>query len=93
MSRLYTTRRLEFAAWLLTTSRLSFRGCEPADSRNVVFAFDDPEGVGEQARQEFMAGAECSAKGLYDSVRFLRTQMTKTLNKSGVMENGNRSPR
>lgn len=74
----FQTEDLPFAAYLSTTRRLRFLGCESNGGGRINFIFDDPASEGERLHVAFESGAECSAVGFYDSVRHLRRVMDRT---------------
>ncbi len=67
----YKTSSLTMAAYLLSTRKLRFIGCEgpTGNSRIVVFCFADPNGEGDALYTEFLLGP-CNA--FYDSIKVLR---------------------
>jgi hypothetical protein len=75
----YRTANLPFAAYVHSTHKMHFLGCEHiGGTGRVAFVFSDPEGNGEQMNVEFEYGAECPAVGYYDSIRHLRRVMDRT---------------
>jgi hypothetical protein len=78
----FSTQDLPFAAFLHSTRRLPFLGCESVNGNGrIAFMFDDPRGEGERLSVEFESGAECPAAAFYDSVRHLRRVMDRTRNR------------
>lgn len=83
----FHTEDLPFAAYLHTTRKLTFIGCESVNGNGrIAFVFADPRGEGERLHIAFESGAECAAASYYDSVRHLRRVMTRISN-TGVREN------
>ena len=82
----YTTSHLPFAAYLHSTRRLRFLGCEPNGNGRVAFVFDDAKGEGSHLHIRFESGAECPAVGFYDSIRHLRRVMDGTIHDHRSME-------
>ena len=67
----YHTTSLIFAAWLVSTRRLKFQGCEEpkGNSRICSFLFEDPNQEGDDLYAEFLLGP-CNS--FYESVKTLR---------------------
>lgn len=83
----FETERLPLAIFLHATGRLHFLTCEANGSAKVRFVFGDPDGIGTQTELEYERGAQVSATALFASQKFLRRQMTDTLNrKTGARE-------
>jgi hypothetical protein len=83
--RTYQTDSLPFAAFLHSTRKLRFLGCESASGNGrVAFLFDDPERLGERLQVAFESGSECPAAAFYDSVRHLRRVMDGTRSKGAL---------
>ena len=82
----FHTQDLPFAAFLHSTRRLRFLGCERVDGNGrITFVFEDQNGEGEQLHIAFEAGAECPGAAFYDSIRHLRRVMTRVQN-NGELE-------
>jgi len=64
---IYRTISLTFAAYLLSTHRLKYIGCEGVEQ--VVFKFEDPNNEGEGLLQEFETGPIAA---FYSSLKALR---------------------
>ena len=75
----FTTPSLPLAAFLIASGRLRLLSTTQC-GRTVEFVFDDPQQLGEQARLDFAAGAQCPAAAFYESIKRLRQEMTRTLN-------------
>lgn len=81
----FRTCDLPFTAYLHSTRRLRFAGCEAANGDGrVFFTFEDPASLGDLMQLEFESGAECSAVAFYDSVRHLRRVMSRTGSKGAA---------
>lgn len=78
----YQTENLPFAAYVHSTHKMRFLGCEcVGETGRIAFVFSDPEGSGDQMNLEFESGAECPAVTFYDSIRHLRRVMDRTRSK------------
>src|SRR5215471_74125 len=77
-SQTFRTTDLPLAAYLHSTRRLPFIGCEQAGPALVAVCFNDPHGEAESISIEFEAGAQCVATAFYDSIRRLRKVMDLT---------------
>jgi hypothetical protein len=77
----FKTSDLPFAAFLFSTQKLEFLGCEvAAGTSRIEFIFQDNQGEGEKLHLSFETGAKCAAASYYDAVRHLRRAMTRTQN-------------
>jgi hypothetical protein len=75
---IFLTERLPLAVYLHASRKLVFRRCgEGPNPGRIRFAFDDPEGVGDQRELDFENGALCSATALFASLKFLRRKMSE----------------
>ncbi len=89
----FHTQDLPFAAFLHSTRRLRFLGCEQMNGTGrITFVFEDPNGEGEHLHIAFEAGEACPAAAFYDSIRHLRRVMdgTKNSRNKGAFENENK---
>lgn len=88
----FSTKDLQFAAYLLATTKLRFTGCRLArNGREVLFLFDDPDEVGDELELSFESGATASAIALFTSLKFLRRRMTATLDGRDGRNDGNQN--
>lgn len=87
----FSTKDLQFAAYLLATTKLKFTGCKlGGNEREVLFQFDDPDEVGDELELDFESGATASAIALFTSLKFMRRRMTATLEgRLGERRDGN----
>lgn len=77
----FSTERLPLATAIHASERLKFTGCKHLAPDRVAFAFDDPDGEGARAELEFDSGGLLvPAAKLWASLRYLRREMTETLN-------------
>ncbi len=72
---MFTTEYIPLTCYLHASKRLKFIGCAGGNNGKVVFEFDDPLSIGTQIHAEFEGGAECSAVGFYQAMRYLRRVM------------------
>lgn len=76
---LFSTSRLQLAAFLLTDGRLEFQGCKPLDRSRCEFLFQDKDNIGSRLELEFDQGGSCTAQSLFASYKFLRTESDQEL--------------
>jgi hypothetical protein len=88
----FKTERLQLAIYLHASERLALFGCELADSGKVKFVFRDPDRFGSQLELEFDRGAQVSAVSLFASQKFLRRQMSDTLNNRRIGKSNEHHP-
>jgi hypothetical protein len=73
--REHATDSLPFASYLLSTKKLPFLRCQPAQAGRVAFVFADSESSGDALYLEFIGGAEAPASSYFDAIRQLRKIM------------------
>jgi hypothetical protein len=89
MAAKFQTERLQLAIFMHATGGLRLLGCERNGDAKLRFVFDDPQQKGAQVELDFDRGAPVSATSLFASQKFLRRQMTDTLNRRiGEQEHG-----
>ena len=71
----FLTERLPLAIFLHASQRLRLSRCELVGDK-VLFVFNDPEHLGDQAELDFENGAQVSAKSLFASQTYLRRRMS-----------------
>jgi hypothetical protein len=72
----FITERLPLAAYLHASRKLRYRSCgHGLNPGKIRFAFDDPEGIGDQLEVEYDSGAVCSATALFAAQKFMRRKM------------------
>jgi hypothetical protein len=78
----FRTDRLDVAIYLMASQSLKLTNIERVNPTKVNFLFNDPCSKGDEFVLNFDNGAHCSAKSLFASQRFVRTQMTKYVNRN-----------
>jgi hypothetical protein len=78
---LFRVTSLPLAAFLLTKRRLEFIGCAPTSDHpdRIEFQFSDPAHEGAMLEAQYQTGEECSALVFYNSIKRLRTLMTRVI--------------
>jgi len=80
--RVFETRNLPFAAYLISGRHLRYVGLRVQDERGV-FAFDDPHGHGSALEAEFHSGGECPATLFHSVVKRLRREIDEAIARDG----------
>ena len=77
---IFKTDRLDAAIYLMATNRLKMIGIETVTNSKLAFCFED-DGHAEEYVYQFETGGLCSAKSLFATQKFLRSQMDKHINR------------
>lgn len=78
----FSTKRLQLAIFLHASQKLRFVGLEPdGNGRDIRFVFHDPDARGDELELAYESGQPVSAIALFASQKFLRRQMSATLDK------------
>ena len=80
--RIFETRNLPLAAFLISGRYLHYAGLRVEDGRGV-FAFDDPQGQGPVLEAEFHSGGECPATLFHSVVKRLRREIDTAIARDG----------
>ncbi len=72
----FTTTDIHLACYILSTKAGKFRGIEWQTRDKAVFIFRP--GPGKDIAAKYLNGGEAPARMLFDSLRFLRTQLNET---------------
>jgi hypothetical protein len=80
--RVFETRNLPLAAFLISSRHLRYLGLRIEDGR-AIFAFDDPQDQGPVLEAEFHSGAECCATLFHSTVKRLRREIDNGMAQPG----------
>lgn len=76
----FTTNRVQFAAFLMAGKHLQYVGCRRSHQSGVVsFVFDDSRRQGATLEHQFETGASAPARDLFAAHRWLLNQIDRTL--------------
>jgi len=87
-SAVFTTRFIDFAAYLIASGDLPYRGARLSsaedDQHSVVFWFEDTQNVGRDLIRLFYQhkGKQVDAKVLLDAQRFIKQETTRVRNRA-----------
>jgi len=76
-SAIYSTCDTPFAAWLIASGKLQYRGSE-SRGRKIYFRFEDPNGQGFDLSLEFETGALVRATSYFRALSSLHRTIRET---------------
>jgi aminoglycoside phosphotransferase (APT) family kinase protein len=80
---LFSTDKIDFAAWLIAAGHLRFRSTDPGPRpRQYLFCFDDPEHLGAFFEMEYITGEPVAPVRKFVGAKLLLRKATDQL--SGV---------